>query len=413
VIGAMRPRVLQLLRRPDFRRLYVALSISELGDSFHYIALMWLALLKGGPLGVIAVRLADSIPALVFGLHGGVAADRWNRRHLMIAADLARGAILIPVAIAGLSNRLPIWGLVVAAFLLETATSYFAPAYNAMVPSLVDRENVQEANSLIGSTTSALSIGGWAAAAGLLAIAPISIFFVLNSVSFFLSAVFISRIAFHDSTTISRNAERPRIREVLTALRPTPPLAAAVVMIGLGVTISAGTWIAGVPELVRDVLHREAAGFSIVMVGYALGSVGAGAILARYQVANKTRVSMLAWMLYLPAYALFAFSSTLIPVVAGACLAGAGQSAALILTTAAAQEQIADDFLGRVMGVVTLVYRGAHATGLMFISPLFAVFAPRAIFAGAAFAIPLLGIGGAISAALAEKRRRVVRAASI
>ncbi|HYL58865.1 MAG TPA: hypothetical protein VEU51_08330, partial [Candidatus Acidoferrales bacterium] len=56
-----------LLRRRDFRHLYFAISISELGDSFHYIALMWLALLKGGPLGVIAVRLADSIPSLVFG----------------------------------------------------------------------------------------------------------------------------------------------------------------------------------------------------------------------------------------------------------------------------------------------------------------------------------------------------------
>ncbi|MDO8433925.1 MAG: MFS transporter [Candidatus Binatus sp.] len=408
----MRPRALQLLRRKDFRRLYFAISISELGDSFHYIALMWMALVTGGPLGVIAVRLADSIPALVFGLHGGVAADRWNRRNLMIAADLARGAILVPVAIAGLSNRLPIWGLVVAAFLLETATSYFAPAYNAMVPSLVDRENVQEANSLVSATTSALSIGGWAAAAGLLAIAPISTFFALNSLSFFLSAMLIGRIGYRDSIGISRSAERPRIREVFTALRPMPSLATAVIMIGLGVTISAGTWIAGVPELVRTVLHREAGGFSIVMVGYALGSVGGGALLARYPVANKTRMSMLAWILYLPAYGLFAFSSTLIPVVVGACLAGMGQSAALILVTASAQEQIGDDLLGRVMGVITLVYRGAHATGLMFVAPLFAVFAPRAIFAGAAFAIPILGIASAISASLAEKRRRVASAAS-
>src|SRR5690348_8398739 len=165
----MRLRALDLLGRRDFRRLYFAISISELGDAFHYIALMWIALLKGGPLGVIAVRLADSIPALVFGVHGGVAADRFDRKRLMIAADLVRALVLIPVAAAGLSNRLPLWGLVAAAFILETATSYFAPAYSAMVPALVDRANVQEANGLIGATTNALSIGGWAAAAGLLA----------------------------------------------------------------------------------------------------------------------------------------------------------------------------------------------------------------------------------------------------
>src|SRR5262249_30824942 len=62
-------RAFGLLRRADFRRLYVAVGASELGDSLHYIALMWFALDAGGPLGVVAVRLADSIPAIVFGLH--------------------------------------------------------------------------------------------------------------------------------------------------------------------------------------------------------------------------------------------------------------------------------------------------------------------------------------------------------
>ena len=58
-------RAFSLLRRRDFRRTYAAVAVSELGDSFQYIALMWFALVAGGPLGVIAVRLADSIPALL------------------------------------------------------------------------------------------------------------------------------------------------------------------------------------------------------------------------------------------------------------------------------------------------------------------------------------------------------------
>ena len=74
---------------------------------------MWLALDAGGALGVVAVRLADSVPAFFFGLHGGVAADRWSR-----AADdrrrVVRAATLIPVAVAGLVGSLPLWGLVAA-----------------------------------------------------------------------------------------------------------------------------------------------------------------------------------------------------------------------------------------------------------------------------------------------------------
>jgi hypothetical protein len=108
---------------------------------------------------------------------------------------------------------------------------------------------------------------------------------------------------------------------------------------------------------------------------------------------------------------LFALSTSLPLAVAGAFVAGMGQSAALILLTSAAQEQIAADVLGRVMGVISLVHRGAHATGLLMISPLFAVFAPRAIFAGAAFAISAAGIVSATLVHVAQKRRRTVEEA--
>jgi MFS family permease len=401
----MPARALGLLGRRDFRRLYFAVSISELGDAFHYIALMWIALLKGGPLGVVAVRLADSLPALLFGAHGGIAADRFDRKRMMIAADLVRAVVLVPVAAAGLSGHLPLWGLVIAAFILETATSYFAPAYSAMVPALVDRANVQEANGLIGATTNALSIGGWAAAAGLLAFIPISAFFALNSLSFFLSAAFIAGIHVRERGASAAD-QRPRLREAFAAIRPMPMLAASVIVLGIGVTISAGTWIAGVPELVRSVIHEGAGGFSIVMVGYAAGSIAIGAVLARYPVVKKARASLLAWILYLPAYGLFAITASLPVAVAAAFVAGLGQSAAVILLTSAAQEEVEDEVLGRVMGVISLVHRGAHATGLILIAPWFAIFTPPAIFACAAVAIPIAGLAGLLAGHLSERRRR-------
>src|SRR5690349_20180608 len=102
---------------------------------------MWFALVAGGPLGVIAVRLADSLPALVFGFHGGLVADRTARRRLMVAADLLRAAVLVPIAVAGLAGSLPLWALVVAAFLLTTGASYFDPAYGAALPALGPRRD--------------------------------------------------------------------------------------------------------------------------------------------------------------------------------------------------------------------------------------------------------------------------------
>jgi MFS transporter, DHA3 family, macrolide efflux protein len=391
-----------LLRRPDFRRLYLAVAASELGDSLHYIALMWFALDAAGPLGVVAVRLADSIPALVFGLHGGLAADRWSRKRLMIGSDLVRGAVLVPVAVAGLAGSLPLWGLVVASFLLEAATSYFAPAYGATIPTLVERANVQQANALVQASAQALSIGGWALAAALLTFMPVSVFFAVNSVSFFVSALLIARIRRgreHDP-----HATPPRLREGLSALSPHPTLASAVVVVGVAVTITAGSWIGGIPTLVRDSLHHGAGGFSIVMVGYAAGSILSGAVLARFPIRRKARASLIAWSMYLPGYGLVALAHSLPLAIAGAFFAATGQSSAVVLVNSAAQEEVPDSLLGRVLGLISLTHRGAHATGLLLVSPLFAVFAARAVFGAAAVAVPLVGLLGLV-AAIALSRR--------
>jgi MFS transporter, DHA3 family, macrolide efflux protein len=391
-----RARTLALLRRDDFRRLYLAVAASELGDSLHYIALMWFALEAGGPLGVIAVRLADSIPAIVFGLHGGVAADRWSRKWLMVGADLARGIVLVPIAIAGISGHLPLWGLVVAAFVLETATSYFAPAYGATIPTVVDRENVQQANALVEASAQALSIGGWAVAAALLAFIPVSVFFAVNAASFFVSASLLARLRHgreHDG-----QAEAPHLREGLAALRPRPLLAASVVALGLAITITAGSWIGGVPTLIRDTLHHGAGGFSIVMVGYAVGSIASGALLTRLPIRNKARASLIAWVMYLPGYGLVALATSLPLAIAGAFFAATGQSTAVVLLNSAAQEEVPDTVLGRVVGVISLTHRGAHATGLLLVSPLFAFVAARAVFGAAALAVPLVGLGALLVA---------------
>jgi hypothetical protein len=87
---------------------------------------------------------------------------------------------------------------------------------------------------------------------------------------------------------------------------------------------------------------------------------------------------------------------------AGAFFAGVGQSAAVVLAYSAAQEEVRDEVLGRVTGSISLVHRGAHATGLVFVAPLFAVAETQAVFAVAAVLVPLIGLAGV---AVAARRR--------
>jgi hypothetical protein len=253
----------------------------------------------------------------------------------------------------------------------------------------------------VRASSDALWLGGSAIAAGLLAVVPLSTFFAINAGSFVVSALLLSGLPRFPATPVGTAA--PRVREAFTVLRPYPWLAAAVGALGVAVTISSGTWIVGVPELVRRGLDGGAGRFALLIVAYALGSIGSGALLARRPVAHKARASLVAWCAYLPAYLLLALAHSLAPALAGALVAGAGQGAALVLTMSAAQSEIPDSHLGRVTGLISLVHRGAHATGLLLVSPLFAVVATRSVFVGAAFAIPLVSLTAAALAARAAR----------
>ncbi len=388
-------RALHLLRRRDFRRTYTAVVVSELGDAFQYVALMWFALVTAGPLGVLAVRLADSVPALIFGLHGGVVADRRDRRNTMVAADVVRGLVLVPVAVAGLTGNLQLWMLVVAAFAVVTATSYFDPAYGALLPALVERRNVQTANGLVRASAEAVRVGGWAAAGGLLVFMPLSLFFLFNAASFFASAILIAGV--RAARTRTEIVTPPRIREGFSALRPRRALTIGVLVLAVGVTVGSGTWMVGVPQLVRKTLDLGPGSFSLVAAAYAVGAVTAGALLSRIAVRHKVRLSLFLWLGYAVGYTLFALADSLPPALAAGVVTGAIQAGVMVLLYSAAQEEVPDAVLGRVIGLISLVHRGAHATGLIFIGPLFAVLATRSVFVGAAIALPLVGLAGLVS----------------
>jgi hypothetical protein len=122
-------------------------------------------------------------------------------------------------------------------------------------------------------------------------------------------------------------------------------------------------------------------------------------------VRRKARGSLLAWGFYLPAYGCFALADGVGLALLGGLLAGAGQGSALVLLTSAAQEEVPDRVLGRVMGVISLVHRGAHATALLFVAPFFAVAEPAAVFAVAAVAIPLTGLAAGVAARALARRR--------
>lgn len=381
-----------LFSQADFRRAYLANAVSQLGNAFQFVALMWFAVSTAGPLGVIAVRLVDSLPALLFGLHGGVAADRWDRRRTMIATDLVRGVVLVPVAVAGIVGNLPLWALVIAAFVLTTAASYFTPAFGAFLPSLAGRECLQRANGLVSATNAGLNTAGWAVAAALLGIVSVGTFFAINAASFFVSAALLTRIETRPRHASPRAVERPQLREGFAGLRARAGLPAAVAMLGAGMTVMTGVWTVGVAELAHSTLGRGATGLALLLAATACGTISAATLASRRFVTRKVLTSCLAWTLALPGYLLLGLADSLPPALLGTFLIGAASSAAFVLVSTATQESLPDDLLGRAMGVVFLGHAGTKPLGLVAIAPLYAIVDPTVVFLAGGIAVFVLAL---------------------
>jgi MFS family permease len=143
-------------------------------------------------LGVLAA--AGSVAALIFGVPAGWMADRFRRRPLMIAADLARAGLLLAIPLAALFHRLDLALLLVVSFLVGGWTVLFDVAYPTYVPSLVSRERLVEANSKLEVGDSLAEIGGAALGGSLVQILGGPVAVLVDAASFLISAISLGRI---------------------------------------------------------------------------------------------------------------------------------------------------------------------------------------------------------------------------
>ena len=148
-----------LLRRRDFGLLWAGGLISETGDWFLLVGLpVWVFQLTGSSLVTATVFLVGLLPGLVVGPLAGVLVDRWDRRRTLVAVSLAQAAFLLPLLAVDGRDRLWVVYLVMA---VEAALGQLNdPARNALVPSLVPREDLVGANALIGLTSNLARLTG-------------------------------------------------------------------------------------------------------------------------------------------------------------------------------------------------------------------------------------------------------------
>jgi MFS family permease len=181
----------------NFRRLWMAQIISEIGDWFYTLAIYTLLLQLTGQARSVALALVlQVLPQTFIGPAAGVVNDRVRRKHVMITADLARMAIVLAMLLV--RSRSTVW-LVYPLLLLETImAAFFEPARSSVIPNITTRENLVLANTL-SSTTWSMNLALGATLGGVVgALLGRNAVFVMNAVSFLISALLIRGMRFQE-----------------------------------------------------------------------------------------------------------------------------------------------------------------------------------------------------------------------
>jgi MFS family permease len=289
-------------KRDDFRRLWLAATGSSLGTCITLIALPLVAVntLDASPWQIGALQIATTAPSFVVGLVAGAWVDRLRRRPVMIAADLIRAVTLASVPLAAWIGLLTMSWLIVAAALLALASLFFDVADRSMLPSLVGRDEIVDANRMITAGLTVSEAGGFAIGGWLVHLLSGPAALLVDAISFIWSAAILRRIETPEPPPSPIEDRRPILHEIHAGLRLVLSVPLLRTLAATLVFASIGRQIIGVVFMIY--VSRDL-GFSAGVLGLIfatggffslLGSVTSNRVTARFGIGPMLAAALLA-----------------------------------------------------------------------------------------------------------------------
>jgi MFS family permease len=405
-----------VLRIPDFRKLFAAQAISDIGDGMTYLALYLLVLQNTGSTAVIAaIAILIALPPVTIGLVAGAYADRLDRRRIMIVSDGLRAVIVGSIVLFQAPVAMPI--VLALACLQAVVGTFFSPARSALVPRVVPTRGLLAANSLgqmsriIGNVVGVAFTGAIAGATGQVWPA-----FLLDGLTFLASALIVLRVTRDVGVidAVTTRAARDRglrgsIGDGLRVIGHSRPLVATIT----GVTVTTlgvgAIEVLFVPFVVRDLAANPiwvgpiegSQSASMILASLALGAFGARFRLSSlfvgglFGVAACIALLSVAGNVWMVMAALFAVGWFVMPVQ--------------VSTTTIVQQATTDEIRGRAVGTLNAVLQTAQILSMAVAGIVAASIGIPAVFRIAA---AITAIGGVLALILFRTTPAVQPAAS-
>jgi hypothetical protein len=381
-------RILEPLANRDYRLLTAGAFVSLLGDGFFSVALAWQVYqLSNVPTALSVVGVAWTLPLVLFLLLGGVLTDRYDRRWLMIGADVVRAAAVGAMGLLSVTGAIQLWHIIALIAFVGAGDAFFNPASTAIVPDLLAAERLPQANALQGLVRPLMirligpALGGFVVAV----LNPGSAFLV-DGACVLLSAALLLAIRARPSHVTSSHGLRRAFAEMGEGFRfvaANPWCWATLLSAMLSLLVFIGPVQVLLPFLVKNQLHLGPAALGTL---YAVS--GVGAILSALAVGQlgipRLRITLMygSWSLGVALLAGYGLMGALWQGF-GVAFATAGLfEIGSIIWTTLLQELVPRTLLGRVSSLDWLVSTGLVPVSFALTGPVAGWLGPQATMVG-------------------------------
>lgn len=292
----------QLASLHDYRLLWLGQVISTFGESIYQVAFYWLAYEMSGSAWIAGVVVfCSSVPYLLFGLLGGVYADRWNRKTLMLVCDIVRAVAVGIVPLLALADVLAAWHLAAVAFVLTTARCFFHPSLNAGVASVLNEDLRSAGVAMVEGGFRGARLIGLALGGVLIEVWGADMLYTVAILTFLVSVGFVvplQQIGYAERGEDGEEDILGSLRSTMVFLRGHVDLFWAIILFGVGLMFLTGLERVALPKVSDAIWQVGASGFGWVLAMITVGYILASLVLGRMRFAAPSRYIFTGWALW-------------------------------------------------------------------------------------------------------------------
>lgn len=394
------PRGLSAFRHRDYRLLWGSQLVSLTGTWMQSLAQSWLVLsLTNSPLQLGLINVCQFAPSLLLGLPGGVVADRFPKRRLLLATQSIYALLTGLLASLVVAGRVELWHIYAVALALGAVNAVDMPTRQAYVTDIVGKQDVGNAVALNSALFNTSRVVGPALAGILISTAGIAFCFVYNAVSY-LPVIGVLLLMRTEGRSPGLGGESPlaRLRQGLAYVKHTQSVLVTIVLVGLVATfgMNFNVWV---PLLARDSLGIGAGGYGILMSALGVGSLAGALGLAFGGRLPSRKVVLATGTAFGAAEIGVALASSraapLSVVMVLMAATGLSMSTMMAMANTSVQTTAPDELRGRVMSIYVTVFTGSAPLGAAVAGGTASAFGPPAAVAlgGTLVLISMVGIG--------------------